>query len=67
MASETDQSLMQLLTPEQLATLETLLSEVITHGHGDVTLHVKKGSIRFIRATVSHEVPNGKAGDLPAE
>jgi hypothetical protein len=65
MAGDPDQALIELLSPEQMSTLASLLTEVIAHGHGDVTLHVKKGSIRFIRATVSHEVPNGKTGELP--
>jgi hypothetical protein len=57
-------TLAELLSAEQLSTLVSLLTQVIAHGHGDVTVHVKNGSIRFIRATISHEVTGGNSPPL---
>jgi hypothetical protein len=64
MAGDPDQGLIQLLSPEQRSTLASLLGEVIAHGHGDVTLHVKDGSVWFLRATVSHKVLSEKLPKL---
>ena len=49
--------LADLLTPEQIHLVATELARVLEHGHGDLSLQVKAGRLRFLRSTVSIELP----------
>ena len=61
MANDTDQApaLSILLTADQMLLLGTELQRVLEHGFGDVMITVNRGHVRFVRATLSHELPNG--------
>jgi hypothetical protein len=57
----------ELLSAEQAQLLGAELQRVLDHGFGDVTITVSRGHVRFVRAALSHELPDRGLRPAPEE